>query len=383
MLVSLAVRMAQSLQLHREESYSTLPWGQAELRRRIWYTLQALDYQAAMDRGSDLGITPDGYTTKPPADHVDSDYALDSSAPSPAAGPCIGMIFYSIHCKSNWLLRRLNWVQPGEAERSPTPMQSSWKVRQDAIAELERSLEIDILSHIQQDSVLRFACISFTKVLLRSAQMYAVRPLQRHPAMTLPPPEQLNVLLIALEAVQVKRSLLSEPTEPWHWLIKGFVDWHGLAVLLAELCNPDQYDPQLVERAWTVALLAFDTLSEQIAEGVQGPLWKPMKKLMRSAQKKRQDRGSFSASTTTATITNNTDVALGFQGHLSAYTTSAMDMLALDPLTGPPENGWTDTSELDPLQASWFNWQSFTDDLAMSNGYGWGAMDFDPIFGGL
>ncbi|KAI4731466.1 hypothetical protein E4T49_00682 [Aureobasidium sp. EXF-10728] len=376
MLISLAVRMAQSLQLHREEAYNRLPWGQAEVRRRTWYTLKALDYQAAMDRGSDLMIVPGGWTTKLPTDHVDSDFSLHTPPILSSTSSPTGMVFYSIHCHSNWLLRELNWVLPGEAEKPPTPIQSSWKVRQDAIARLERTFDEEILSHIQEDGVFRFASISFTKVLLRCAQLYAVRPLQRHPQLTLPPPEHTNILLLAVEALEVKRGLLSETTEPWHWIIKGFVDWHGLAVLLAELCNPDQYDAQLLERAWTVGLLSFDELSGQIAEGTQGPLWRPIKKLMRVAQKKRQERSILAPTMVMPGLSDD------YVDDLSAYTTSAMDLMPMNAVTDVGQ-GWN-TMSSDPLQASWFNWQSFTDDVAsLNNGYSWGAMDFDPIFESL
>ncbi|THX53564.1 hypothetical protein D6D06_06034 [Aureobasidium pullulans] len=371
MLISLAVRTAHSLQLHREESYNSLPWGRAELRRRTWFTLKALDYQAAMDRGSDLAIVGDGWTTKVPTNCIDSDFALDAPAPPPSSGPCTSMVFYAIHCHSNWLLRKLNWILPGEAERPATPIKSSWSARQEAITSLERTLDEDILSHIQGHDVFRFACISFTKVLIRCAQLYAVRPLQRHPDLTLPPPEHLNILLLAVEALEVKRGLLSETTEPWHWVIKGFVDWHGLAVLLAELCNPDQYDAQSLERAWNIALVSFDELSGQIAEGVQGPLWRPIKKLMRIAQKKRQERLVPPTTTLPGPTGNGLD-------DLSAYTTSAMGLMAMNS-TVDINQGWN-PAPLDPLQGSWFNWQSFTDDLTLNNGYGWGSMDFDPVF---
>ncbi|KAH0350303.1 hypothetical protein KCU83_g5005, partial [Aureobasidium melanogenum] len=376
MLISLAVRIAQSLQLHREESYNRLPWGQAEVRRRTWYTLKALDYQGAMDRGSDLMIVPRGWTTKRPTHCVDSDFALDTPVISPSADTPISMVFYNIHCHSNGLLRELNWVLPGEAELPPTPMQSSWIVRQEAIARLERTFEEDVIARIPDNGIFRFACVSFTKVLLRCAQLYAVRPLQRHPALTLPPPEHLNILLLAVEALEVKRGLLSETTEPWHWVIKGFVDWHGLAVLLAELCNPDQYDAQLLERAWTVGLVSFNELSGQIAEGTQGPLWKPIKKLMRVAQRKRQERSPASPPMIIPGPSDN------FVDDLSAYTTSAMNLMPMHPVMDVNQS-WNAVAP-DPLQASWFNWQSFTDDVAaLNNGYTWGAMDFDPVFEGL
>jgi hypothetical protein len=376
MCISLAVRMAQSLQLHREESYNRPPWGLAEVRRRTWYTLIALDYQAAMDRGSDLMIVTNGWTTKPPTDYLDSNFSLEGPVLLSDANSPTSMVFYNIHCRSNRLLRDLNWVLPGEAEKPPTPMQSSWKVRQDAIAQLERTFEEDILSHIKADGVFRFACVSFTKVLVRCAQLYAVRPLQRHPDLTLPPPEQMNILLIAVEALEVKRSLLSETTEPWHWVIKGFVDWHGLAVLLAELCNPDQYDAQLLERAWNIGLISFDELSGQIAEGTQGPLWRPIKKLMRVAQKKRQEKSTIPPATVIPQPSDN------FTNDLTTYTTSAMDMMAMYPVSAAGQD-WN-TMASDPLQTSWFNWQSFTDDVAtLNNGFGWGTMDFDPVFDSL
>lgn len=68
-----------------------------------------------------------------------------------------------------------------------------------------------------------------------------------------------------------------------------------------------------------------------------------------------------------------------FVDDLSAYTTSAMDLMPMQPIIDIDQD-WNAVAP-NPLQASWFNWQSFTDDVAaLNNGYGW---DFDPVFEGL
>jgi hypothetical protein len=123
-------------------------------------------------------------------------------------------------------------------------------------------------------------------------------------------------------------------------------------------------------------LISFDELSGQIAEGSQGPLWRPIKKLMRVAQKKRQERSTIPPTMAIPGPTNT------YTDDLSAYTTSALDLMAMYPVADANQ-GWN-TMASDPLQASWFNWQSFTDDVAtLNNGFNWGTMDFDPVFDGL
>jgi len=153
--------------------------------------------------------------------------------------------------------------------------------------------------------------------------------------------------------------------ETWRWLFTGYVDWHSLATLLAELCAP-QEDRQLVARAWQAADIAFTAVEERVAEGTSGMLWKPLKKLMRLAQRRRaldKPQGILPAGQSWLPE-SFANVSMGPSGGSSAGLD--MSMNAAD-VSLPTDFGFG----LDPLDDSWMNWQGFVDDLAQNSFIGW------------
>jgi len=195
-------------------------------------------------------------------------------------------------------------------------------------------------------------------------QLHVVRPLQRHPAADPPPPGAVNILLLATEALERKHMIKISTTAPWHWLFTGYVDWHSLATLLAELCAP-QDDRQLVARAWQAADIAFAAVEERVAEGTSGMLWKPLKKLMRLARRRR------------ALDEPGGDLPLGQSWLPESFANVSMQPSSgsggLDTLMNVADTSLpTDFGfGLDPLDDSWMNWQGFVDDLAQNSFIGW------------
>ena len=71
-LISLAARIAQALGLQRENNHSSLPLFQREMRRRLWWTICAVDSAHAQDRGTNPAIEPESYNTRYVSPYVES-----------------------------------------------------------------------------------------------------------------------------------------------------------------------------------------------------------------------------------------------------------------------------------------------------------------------
>ena len=87
----------------------------------------------------------------------------------------------------------------------------------------------------------------------------------------------------------VRRSRLLErqhQTFRWGWLFRTYIQWHGVAYILAELCvrtkGPD------VDLAWEVIDEVFDEWGGVVSATKKGMLWKPMRKLMTKARAARK-----------------------------------------------------------------------------------------------
>lgn len=68
------------------------------------------------------------------------------------------------------------------------------------------------------------------------------------------------------------------------------MQWHALAVALAELCV--QTEGVLVDRAWTTVERVLPLLSHKVADSKKGALWRPIRKLLRKARERRAEAQS-------------------------------------------------------------------------------------------
>lgn len=115
--------------------------------------------------------------------------------------------------------------------------------------------------------------------------LYAIRPLQIHHSVKVPSTAEFDVLGVAVETLTKHHALLTNPvTEPWRWFI--WVQWHALAVALAELCS--RTEGLAVERAWEVIDVVFQRYAETVADTERGMLWQPIEKLMKKARQNRR-----------------------------------------------------------------------------------------------
>jgi hypothetical protein len=66
MMTAVIVQVAQSLSLNLEEELAQLSPCEAEIRRRIWYSILNLDLQTSIDRGMRPIVSVDDFTTQIP-----------------------------------------------------------------------------------------------------------------------------------------------------------------------------------------------------------------------------------------------------------------------------------------------------------------------------
>ena len=112
-----------------------------------------------------------------------------------------------------------------------------------------------------------------------------VRPMQLHVHMEALPMDDLSVLNLAVDIMEKHNEIATAPiTEPWRWFI--WVQWHALAVALAELCSRTE-GPD-VERAWEIVEIAFQQYADVVADTTRGMLWHPIEKLMKKARQTRK-----------------------------------------------------------------------------------------------
>ncbi|KAK5108202.1 hypothetical protein LTR62_008658 [Meristemomyces frigidus] len=197
--------------------------------------------------------------------------------PAPQYG-YTGLSIFLIESECAALARVLNFVEPADMERAPTALQYDCNARNEAVSRQEKTLRgyLTVPGGGLEDATAQ----RLAQTIISCMRLYVVRPLQRHPAMKAPAVAEIDIVGLAVETLNFTLELYRS-SHPWIWYIRQFNNWHPLAVLLAELAvSRNDKHPE----AWAVAEEAYTELSRTIAEGVGGPLWLPVTKLMRAAE---------------------------------------------------------------------------------------------------
>ncbi|KAL0768122.1 hypothetical protein CaCOL14_009096 [Colletotrichum acutatum] len=308
-LIPLVVRLAQALHLHRDGVNPPLPPFEAEMRRRLWWMIVVLDIRAAEDRGTDAAIPRQSYNTRLPFNLDDDDFGpATTDLLEDRTGPT-EMTFCLCTSMSSGIFGNLRPRHPQLAldnDGTPEPTTS----------------EDEIMAHAQRLEALfgtappktpasdgdgsggggggddedqdtrhlpaNHAAVTVRIIILKmwlSAQ-YPFTP-RASTATAKPRVARETMLRTAVNTIELVEYSSATYRERFGWWIDSYVQWHPLAVALAELCV--QTRGELVERAWRVVDRNFHGMRERIADTRRGTLWRPLKKLLRRARAARAE----------------------------------------------------------------------------------------------
>lgn len=296
-LFSVAVRLAHSLTLHRESTWSGISPFTREIRRRLWWHLVELDIRGLEDRGSDPFILESSFNTMLPLNINDDDMDTGSMEPIVERKEFTEMTKCHVsHVVWEYAVR-LGYTPLGrDPENAPIvpPIETNIK----KIQELETKLEKDVLIHCDLAGPIGWVTSVVIRLIgsrLRLAVYHP--PLTDMRGMVQQYVSRELVLKTAVQNLEYSHLLSTEPAAAqWRWYFNTRVQWHALGATLAELCIQDK--GPLVERAWKVVDVVFDDWAEHIADSRKGMLWRPIKKLMSKAQAKRAESSMKSMSIT-------------------------------------------------------------------------------------
>lgn len=180
--------------------------------------------------------------------------------------------------------RCLNYVPAGEFDRSQENTDSTWAQRRGWVIASQRRIEDKYLRHCNLAVPVRRYTVLIADIIIADMWLFACRPLQRHPDSPISVKiSHPRILHLAAEGMEKTLHLSVDATaRPFRWISSIWVQWHALAVMIAELCV--QTEGPTVERAWAVADTAFEETSRHVADSDKRRLWRPIKKLMNKAQ---------------------------------------------------------------------------------------------------
>jgi hypothetical protein len=286
-LVATAARAATALRLGDEPSGSYTAFD-VQLRRRLLFAIGILDTHTALDRGT-VPIMPSSAFAIPP-------FNIDDEAMSPLSNVApmsslqytdmshSAMTYEAMICQ-----RRLH-----ELSEDSQDTWNNWNAKLElltAFSEYVKNITFGV--NDLSDPLRKLQRISGQKILA-SLQLLARRPPYRQPRNTVPPWDDFDVLEAATNVLDHHLQPMPPELKPWAW--KNWVQWHALAVVLAELMVRP-HGP-FSDRAYQVAMISFRHYAKIVADSESGMLWKPIAKLMRRVQRLKQGAIATSAPTT-------------------------------------------------------------------------------------
>ncbi|OTB02994.1 hypothetical protein M426DRAFT_322224 [Hypoxylon sp. CI-4A] len=368
-LISLPVRLAHGLNLHREGSNAHLSPYETELRRRLWWQLLVLDIRASEDRGTTTIVARDSYDTRLPLNINDEDFGPDSPGPlvekegptdvtfSLCTAQASNIFLYVEHAQgtlgtddsndggdpSQTVDQIVRYAQSLESQfvagADPNHAPSYFASMMAHLITLKMWLSMQYPVHPRQRNAVRSACLQEARPGPGSGTSAAAAGGNGNGIF---PPDA--TLRTALSIVELNEHLSTGPYgERFRWWADTYVQWHPLAVAMAELCT--QTRGELVDRAWRTIDDIFPRWSEVIADTKSGTLWRPIRKLYKKAKAARAVTTTAAATApplpTTSTSSLNPTTITNSTPTIPIISTPILDI-------PPPTNTITNTTNRPP-----------------------------------
>ena len=183
-------------------------------------------------------------------------------------------------------IRTLNYVPPGAKANATLDLQG----KVDLILCCQRHIEENYLVHCNTSIPIHWSTSVVARLIMSRLWLVTQYPFQRNHGHVRQPGVSRELLLqTALEVMESAYLLETKPDNvQWAWMARTFVQWHALAVTLAEVCV--QTNPLLLDRAWALIDVVYQPWSEIVADSSKGLLWRPIKTLYAKAQAARRAR---------------------------------------------------------------------------------------------
>lgn len=306
-LLGLVYRLAQAIGLHRDGDGAGFSPFEAELRRRLWAQIVVLDVRAAQDRGTEPMIRDDDSNTIPPTNISDDDFNQDTATPVPqlaVKGPTdITFSLCTYHCSSLFLYIHAPRTKFAKQSRDQSASATSVapqvaQTSEDDIVTRIKALETQFVTPAAEHpghwpSALAAAVVRLTTLIIWLTIQY---PFQVRQPTIRPRVSREHMLQTAIAIIELHASApgvasyglgAEEARDRFSWWQDGYVQWHALAVALAELCI--QTEGPLPDRAWQTVDRVFSVWSHKVADERRGALWRPIRKLHRRARERRAE----------------------------------------------------------------------------------------------
>ncbi|PGH17921.1 hypothetical protein AJ79_00820 [Helicocarpus griseus UAMH5409] len=286
-MVAIVVRMAQGIGVHRDGSTFKLQPFETEMRRRIWWHICLLDFQAAEDHGCDPFIHEAFYDTRIPLNINDDDISQDSKETPEEREGCTDLTFTLIRCEVTVTAKRLNYIAPSPA-CPKADFSLSIEQREKLVEDLNKRLEDRYVQHCNMTVPILWTCATVSRLAVSRLWLTIHQPmsgLECNEA-TVVNDKHKRLFLTSIEVLEFSCLLeTNENTMKWSWLFRTHMQWHAVAFTLSELCVRPPCPG--VDRAWQAINTVYEIWDLQEKRGT---VWRAINKLKARAVRFRENQ---------------------------------------------------------------------------------------------
>ena len=311
-LTSLAVRIAEAIGLHHDSNTSSFRPFEIEMRRRLWWQICDLDSHASDDRGSNPIIAFNSFSTRLPLHINDDDISFDSFEEVKERDSYTDMTF-TLSCNEvlDGMIKLSYLPGSGVVDSGAAGPQDVLGQNVATVINLQRHIEERYLRHLNLTRPFHWFIRIVADIITAIMWLRVYRPMKRRPD-SVPSSQIANpgILRLSVDVLERFHQIQTDPAvSQFRWLSQTYVQWHALAVTIAELCV--ETEGPMVERAWAIVEPSFQRMAQYVADSDRGMLWRPIKKLMSRARGVRQksltSRSAMAIPSTSGAVLNIID----------------------------------------------------------------------------
>ncbi|KAI1623827.1 fungal-specific transcription factor domain-containing protein [Exophiala viscosa] len=267
-LAGLALRMAQSIGLHRDGSNLRLSPFESEMRRRVWWYLCAADSRAAEDLGIAVSSVDRSCDTHLPVNVNDSELSPDMQGP-PAPKPMWAEMTFS-----------LITIEIGQIIQQITgrPVASAGSIHGESagaqiLKDMRTRLEDRYLRHLNPNIPIQRAISLLTPIILAKLEFVVQQQStkRRHVKKGAFDANE-DTLTVACRLLEMYLQLQTdELLRGFHWYLRSYTQYHLLTYVLWHLCLKP--DGPSTERAWNALERSFQLAEPHARVTEPGSKW--------------------------------------------------------------------------------------------------------------
>jgi len=291
----IAIRVAQSIGLHRDGAIMRLPVFVTEIRRRLFWELRMLDIACA----EDCGFLPThifGADTRLPTHCNDSDLSPSNAETPPERSGFTDITYVMIRYEMTY---RLHGYVPHPGGRSSmgilTGDTHQFPEQSKAVSDFISVVQNNYLPSCNPTIPFHRVTRLVGSIVLAKMSLISQYPMFQSSNRRAPISDELKHELFnsSCEILETTDSLANDPeTRGWAWMMETYVHWHPVAYILNELCMNPRHEQ--AGRAWRAIDMAYAN-SHGLTFEANLALWKPLAGLLSRA--KAQQRSQQNAET--------------------------------------------------------------------------------------